>query len=88
VIDRDPSQLVLIDNAAYSYAFQLDNAIPILPYYKGRNDYELRALQSYIDGLLLTRDMREVNRKTFKLHRYCEFDNIDHLVRELYSETA
>jgi len=39
IINRDPSQLILVDNAAYSYAFQLDNAIPILPYYKGRNDF-------------------------------------------------
>ena len=39
IIDRDLSQLILVDNAAYSYAFQLDNAIPILPYYKGKNDF-------------------------------------------------
>lgn len=31
--------MVLVDNAAYSYAYQLDNAIPILPYYKGKNDF-------------------------------------------------
>jgi len=40
--------MVLVDNAAYSYVYQLDNAIPILPYYKGNNDYELKALQTYI----------------------------------------
>ncbi len=40
--------MVLVDNAAYSYAFQVDNGIPILPYYEGKHDYELRALQNYI----------------------------------------
>lgn len=39
IINRDMSQMVLIDNAAYSYAYQLDNAIPIIPYYKGKNDF-------------------------------------------------
>lgn len=27
---------MLVDNAAYSYAFQLDNGIPILPFYEAR----------------------------------------------------
>jgi CTD small phosphatase-like protein 2 len=39
IISRDLSQVLLVDNAAYSYAYQLDNAIPIIPYYKGKNDY-------------------------------------------------
>lgn len=85
VINREPSQMILVDNAAYSYAFQLDNAIPILPYYKGKNDYELKALQTYIEGMLLVKDVRELNRRTFKLHRYREHDNIDQLVKELYA---
>lgn len=35
--------MILVDNAAYSYAFQLENGIPILPFYEGK-DYELSAL--------------------------------------------
>lgn len=31
--------VLLVDNAAYSYAYQLDNGVPILPYFKGKNDY-------------------------------------------------
>lgn len=80
--------MVLVDNAAYSYVYQLENAIPILPYYKGNNDYELKALQTYIQGMIFQKDVRQVNKKTFKLHRYREFDDIDHLVRSLYGEFA
>ena len=36
--------MVLVDNAAYSYAAQPDNGIPILPYYHGKSDFELKAL--------------------------------------------
>jgi len=39
VIDRDLSQILLVDNAAYSYSPQIDNGIPILPYYQGKKDY-------------------------------------------------
>lgn len=48
VLNRDLSQTVLIDNAAYSYAFQIDNGIPIIPYYEGKVDFELKALQTYL----------------------------------------
>lgn len=39
LINRSLSDIVLVDNAAYSYAYQIDNGIPILPYYEGKIDY-------------------------------------------------
>jgi CTD small phosphatase-like protein 2 len=42
----------LVDNAAYSYAFQLDNGVPIIPYFKGKNDFELKALENYLLSFL------------------------------------
>lgn len=78
--------MVLIDNAAYSYAFQLDNGIPIVPYYEGRNDFELKALQGYLENMLWVKDVRETNKNTFKLNHYKDYDDIDQLVKELYGE--
>jgi len=46
-LNRDLKDIVLVDNAAYSYAFQLDNGIPILPFYEGK-DFELSALEKYL----------------------------------------
>lgn len=40
--------LLLVDNAAYSYAYQLDNGVPIIPYFQGKNDFELKALGEYL----------------------------------------
>lgn len=36
--NRDLSQLVLVDNAAYSYYFQLDNGVPVVPFFNNRKD--------------------------------------------------
>ena len=44
IMNRNMSDTILIDNAAYSYAFQVDNGIPIIPYYEGKTDFELKAL--------------------------------------------
>jgi CTD small phosphatase-like protein 2 len=43
--------MVLVDNASYSYAMQLDNGIPILPFYEGK-DFELFGLESYLNKLV------------------------------------
>ena len=48
IINRNLCDMVLIDNAAYSYYFQLENGIPIIPYYQGTNDYELKELKLYL----------------------------------------
>jgi Dullard-like phosphatase family protein len=60
-INRDLSKTVLVDNSAYSYAMQPDNGIPILPFYEGR-DFELSALEHYLNRLSDCKDVREANR--------------------------
>ena len=62
--------VLLVDNAAYSYAYQLDNGVPILPYFEGSNDYELPALQRYLLSLAQEVDIRRASSRIFKLSRY------------------
>jgi hypothetical protein len=42
--NRQLKNMVLIDNAAYSYSLQLDNGIPIMPFYNCKKDTELKEL--------------------------------------------
>jgi CTD small phosphatase-like protein 2 len=35
IINRAMADMILVDNAAYSYNYQLDNGVPILPFYHG-----------------------------------------------------
>ena len=37
--------------------------------------------------MLLAKDVREINRKTFKLHKYREHDTVEKLVKELYENS-
>jgi CTD small phosphatase-like protein 2 len=85
VIDRELEDMVLVDNAAYSYSLQVENGIPIFPYYRGKVDYELKALQSYLQGLLMAKDVRDCNRDTFKLNKYTQFEDPDTLFKTLYA---
>ena len=61
ILDRDLSRVVLVDNAAYSYAFQVANGVPITSYYEGENDTALVGLKEYLLSLKAYKDVRECN---------------------------
>lgn len=67
VINRDMKDMVLVDNASYSYGLQVENGIPILPFYEDKQDEEFRHLLPYLIRLQHYPDVREANKATFKL---------------------
>ena len=67
--------MVLVDNAAYSYVFQKENGIPILPYYSGSDDFELMALLKFLKGTNDVDDVRVRNRQIFKLDQYNSYSS-------------
>ena len=73
IINRNLEEVVLVDNAGYSYEMQKENGIPIVPFFKDTEDVELRSLEQYLDSLTFVKDVREMNKRMFKLHRYGEF---------------
>ena len=60
----DLEDIVLVDNAVYSFAFQLDNGIPIIPYYKGKDDKQLLYLKEYLE-LIVEKDVIKDLKRTF-----------------------
>lgn len=66
--DRDIKDIVLVDNSIISMAFNIDNGIPVAPFYRWtKNDEELLFLHSYLDELYHIEDIRDHNREKFKL---------------------
>lgn len=57
--------LVIVDNAVYSFGFQLENGIPIIPYYDAEDDEELFHLIPYLEILAECEDVRVQNREAF-----------------------
>lgn len=81
--NRNLDDVVLVDNAAYSFAYQIDNGIPIAPYYDNPDDDELKHLVPYLKFLNNVRDMREINRETFKLNMYAMYESIDRVLENV-----
>lgn len=62
--------ILIIDNSVMSFAYDIDNGIPILPYYNAKKDVELLLCAVYLESIYKCEDVREMNRKYFKLRRY------------------
>lgn len=68
--NRNLKDIILVDNNAISFAYQLDNGIPIISWYDDSSDMELKHLMTYMRTLSSAEDVREVNRRTFSLHTF------------------
>lgn len=64
---RSMKNLILVDNTLLSFAFQLDNGIPISSWYGDINDRELLKLIQFLKILKEVPDVREQLRCTFTL---------------------
>ena len=64
--------IIIVDNAAYSFGYQLDNGIPIISWHNDPNDRELYNLIDYMKVLQASDDIREVNRRIFKLSTFVD----------------
>lgn len=65
--------IILVDNAVYSFGFQLDNGIPIFPYIQGKDDKQLFYLKEYLN-LIANKDIIKDLKKTFKMSELYECD--------------
>ena len=66
------SRSIIIDNSAISFAFQLMNGIPILPFYNNAEDNELTFLTHYLNHICKGEDLREENRKNLKMDYFLQ----------------
>lgn len=66
--NRNLKDVVLVDNSIFSCAMQLDNGVPVLPFFFDPEDRELLFLMEYLrEKVHPARDVREENKKAFDL---------------------
>lgn len=75
--NRELSDVVLVDNASYSFGYQIDNGIPILPFYDNKSDVELRLLVPFLLCLNQIQDVRPHIKNTFNLETFRDSKNIE-----------
>ena len=68
--NRKIQNIVIIDNAVYSFAYHIDNGIPIITWHNDKYDRELYKLIDYLKLLATNADICQTNRQTFKLRTF------------------
>jgi CTD small phosphatase-like protein 2 len=64
MINRDLDRCIIVDNNAYSFGFQLENGVLVLPFTGGSGDTELLTLTEYLSYLLkLALQVRAVRKR-------------------------
>lgn len=68
ILDRDREHMCIVDNSILSFAFDLDNGVPINSYIGNEeDDKELLFLYSFLEEAAKVPDMRVNIRESFKL---------------------
>jgi hypothetical protein len=64
----DLKDMTIIDNSVLSFAYHLDNGIPIVPFTNDMNDKELVFLTYYLSSISSAEDLRIPNKNNFKMN--------------------
>lgn len=76
--------ILIVDNAVYSFGAQLDNGVPITPFKEDALDNEFLHLKDYLELCAKSDDVRKLNSETFQLDRiskhnfHCFIDYYDY----------
>ena len=85
--NRNLKDLLIVDNATYSFALQLENGVPIIPYYENKEDDELKILIAYLKSMAGVPDIREANKNHLKFHEFAQYQDPIELIQELYKDS-
>ena len=69
VFDIPMEKIVIVDNSILSFVYQINNGIPILPFYSNENDNELHELKMYLNFLTQVKDVTREIQKSFGLSK-------------------
>lgn len=65
ISNRNLDDVLLVDNAGYSFGTFVGNGIPILSFFDDRDDKELLYLASYLESIAGSKNLKEANSKSF-----------------------
>ena len=86
MINRPLDRVVLVDDCAYSYGFQIENGVPIIPFKGDKEDAELLLLSSYLEYLKEQKDFRKANEDHFRYNMYQKGRSILDVYKNIFTE--
>jgi CTD small phosphatase-like protein 2 len=79
VDSRHLEDIIIVDNSPFAYSLQMENGIPILPFYDDKNDNELKVLKDFLIPLANVPDVRPYLKAAF-MHEVFEMSQTSECV--------
>ena len=83
-LDRDLSDIIILDNSPLAYSFDNDNGLPIKAWYEDRNDNELDKIYTILEFLSKVKDVRNYIKK-FVNNNEIDYDVANEIIK-VYKE--
>lgn len=85
--NRALKDIILVDNAIYSFFLQMSNGVPIIPFYNNKNDTELLKLRDFLLPLASVDDVQPRISEYFNWPAYHKFaHNPSRLIQKIVGE--
>lgn len=84
ILNRNPNRVIIVDNSDICFCKDLDNGVPIVSFFDNKDDLELLMLLGYLEQLENVTDVREFNKKHFKLYKYSRHKDLKSLYDDLF----
>lgn len=82
--ERNLNEIVLVDNSSSCFVSNLDNGIPIIPFYDNKDDNELNNLSMFLVWLNEQEDVQDVLRNIFFMKKYCLAESPIQLFNQIF----
>lgn len=83
IIDRELDRCIIVDNNAYSFGFQTENGVLVLPFTGEPGDSEMLTLTEYLIFLIKQEDFRPANKNHFMYDLYEKELTFDGLLKKM-----
>ena len=85
-VERRLDEIIIVDNSTSCFVKNLENGIPIIPYYGNREDDELKELGMFLEWLSYQKDFRTTQRNYFVFHKYFGQKCIDTAFKNVFAD--
>jgi len=85
ILNRDLKDVILVDNLASSYAVNLENGIPIIPFTTNSDDQELMKLAEFLKKIHKSGDVRSSIDGYFQTKSFKKFNTFQQLCQHLFN---
>lgn len=86
ILNRSLDKVILVDNAMYSFALQLSNGVPIIPFSDNPADQELQHLTSFLLKLRQAEDVRPIIHQHFRYDLLAQARDVQECIDLMFPE--